>query len=224
LNYYNYFTEIEDTFVRRRGKNLLLNPLDWAMIEGWQDRGIPLHIVIRAIESVFDAFDKKPAQPRSIKSLFYCREEVEAQFLEWSNSQTGKSVHAGNGEESSLTKEDIAVFVENVIEKLKASVKPDLAEDFERAITRLTELKENLPDEVGSIEPSLFDIERFLDRALLTNTDSEHLRTVKKEITDQLKTYKAGMDAEAYKNTFDLMLLKRLRDDAEVPRLSLFYL
>ena len=28
LNYYNYFTEIEDTFVRRRGKHLLLSPID----------------------------------------------------------------------------------------------------------------------------------------------------------------------------------------------------
>ena len=224
MNYYNYFTEIEDTFVRRRGKNLLLNPLDWAMIEGWQDRGIPLHIVIRAIESVFDAFDKKPAQPRAIKSLFYCREEVEAQFLEWTNSQTGKSDGIENGEEESLSKEDITQFIDNVIEKLQAAARPNLAEDFERAIARLTELKENLPDEVGTVEPSLFDIEKFLDRALLTNTESEHLKTVKKEITGQLKMYKAGMDTEAYQNTFDLMLLKRLREDAGVPRLSLFYL
>ena len=60
MNYYNYFTEIEDTFIRRRGKNLFLSPLDWALIEVWQDRGIPLHIVIRSIESVFDVFDRQP--------------------------------------------------------------------------------------------------------------------------------------------------------------------
>ena len=29
FNYYNYFTEIEETFVRRRGKHLLLSPIDW---------------------------------------------------------------------------------------------------------------------------------------------------------------------------------------------------
>ena len=224
LNYYNYFSEIEDTFVRRRGKNLLLNPLDWAMIEGWQDRGIPLHIVIRSIESVFDAFDKKPAQPRSIKSLFYCREEVEAQFLEWTKSQTGKTPDANNDDEAGLSKDDVARFIDGVIDKLRISNKPELAEDFERAIARLTELKENLTDDTGSVEPSLFDIEKFLDRSLLTNTDPEHLKTLKKEITGQLKSYKAGMEAEAYQKTFDLMLLKRLREDAGVPRLSLFYL
>ena len=89
MNYYNYFTEIEDTFVRRRAKHLLLSPIDWAMIEGWRDRGIPLHIGIRAIENVFDGFDKNPG-PRSIKGLLYCKEEVEAQFLEWTTRQAGK--------------------------------------------------------------------------------------------------------------------------------------
>src|SRR5690606_5709071 len=90
MNYFNYFTEIEDTFVRRRGKHLLLSPIDWAMIDTWQERGIPLHIALRGIESVFDNFDKNPG-PRSIKSLMFCREEVEAQYQEWIASRAGKS-------------------------------------------------------------------------------------------------------------------------------------
>lgn len=224
MNYYNYFTEIEDTFVRRRGKNLLLSPLDWAMIEGWQERGIPLHVVIRAIESVFDGYDKKPAQPRAIKSLFYCREEVEAQFVEWSASQAGKSASVENGSDENLSKEEIRKFIDDVIGKLNESADANLKEDLGRATARLTELKDNLPDEVALVEPTLHDIEKFLDRALLTNADPEHLKSVKKEITAQLKSYKSGMEAEAYQNTFGLMLLKRLREDAGVPRLSLFYL
>jgi hypothetical protein len=224
LNYFNYFTEIEDTFVRRRGKNLLLSPLDWAMIEAWQDRGIPLHIVIRSIESVFDAFDKKPAQPRSIKSLFYCREEVEAQFLEWANAQTGKSDGGESPSVEGISREDVAGFIDKAAAKLGAVEAPDIAEDLERAVSRLLALKADLPDDIQAVEPSLFDIERSIDRALMTKTNSEHLKGIKKEISEQLRSYKAGMDAEAYKNTFDLMLLKRLREDAGIPRLSLFYL
>ena len=90
MNYFNYFTEIEDTFVRRRGKHLLLSPIDWAMIDTWQERGIPLHIALRGIEEVFDNFDKNPG-PRTIKSLMFCREEVEAQYQEWLASQAGKA-------------------------------------------------------------------------------------------------------------------------------------
>ncbi|HXF06739.1 MAG TPA: hypothetical protein VNM72_15185, partial [Blastocatellia bacterium] len=31
LNYFNYFTEVEEHFVRRRGKHLLVSTLDWAI-------------------------------------------------------------------------------------------------------------------------------------------------------------------------------------------------
>ena len=54
LNYFSYFSEIEDTFIRRRGKHLMLSPMDWALIEGWKERGVPLHVVVRAIEHAFD--------------------------------------------------------------------------------------------------------------------------------------------------------------------------
>jgi len=51
-----------------------------------------------------------------------------------------------------------------------------------------------------------------------------HLKALEKEVAGQLRGYKADMDADAYKNTFDLMLLKRLREEAGIPRLGLFYL
>ena len=82
MNYYNYYTEIEEAFVRRRGKSLVLSPLDWALIDAWREREVPLHIVLRAIESVFDIWDKQPKRSRTVKSLAYCREEIEAQFEE----------------------------------------------------------------------------------------------------------------------------------------------
>ena len=88
LNYFNYFTEIEDAFIRRRGRHLLLSPMDWALIESWKEMGVPLHVALRGIEKSFDSYESKPRK-RSVKSLFYCQEEVEAQFAEWLESQTG---------------------------------------------------------------------------------------------------------------------------------------
>lgn len=93
LNYFNYFTEIEDAFIRRRGKHLLLSPMDWALIESWKEMGVPLHVALRGIEKSFDSYESKPRK-RSVKSLMYCQEEVEAQFHEWLESQTG--AHAKN--------------------------------------------------------------------------------------------------------------------------------
>src|SRR6185312_3897756 len=77
LNYFNYFTEIEDAFIRRRAKHLLLSPMDWALIESWKEMEVPLHVALRGIEKAFDSWEAKPRK-RTIKSLLYCQEEVEA--------------------------------------------------------------------------------------------------------------------------------------------------
>ena len=46
-NYFNYFTEIEEYFWKKRGAHLLVSPLDWAIMETWQKAGVPLEAVRR---------------------------------------------------------------------------------------------------------------------------------------------------------------------------------
>jgi len=225
LNYFNYYTEIEDTFVRRRGRHLFLSPLDWALIEAWQDRGIPLHIVLRSIESVFDVFDKQPAGTRTIKSLLYCREEIEVQYKEWMTSQAGKAEETGDGRrETGFSVEAIREHIAKSIDKLGRVSANGFDEDVSRAIERLNQLNGDLATNFESIDGSLGDVEKLLERAMLTNWDRGHLKALEKEIAGQLRAYKADMDADSYKSTFDLMLLKRLREEAGVPRLGLYYL
>ena len=91
MNYFNYFTEIEDTFIRRRGKHLLLSPMDWALIESWKAKGVPLHVALQGIERSFNSHDAKPRR-RSVKTLMYCQEEVEALFVEWFDGQRGTAI------------------------------------------------------------------------------------------------------------------------------------
>lgn len=225
MNYYNYFTEIEDTFIRRRGKSLFLSPLDWALIESWQDRGIPLHIVVRSIESVFDVFDKQPVGTRTIKSLFYCREEVEVQHAEWIRSQAGKSAGTeGSSETAMFTLDDVRTHIAAAVAQLTAIDNINLSEDVERAVSRLKDLNSNLNEDFEQVDKTLGDIEKLLDRGLQSNWEKAHLKLLEKEISGQLREYKASMEPDAYKQTFDLMLLKRLREVAGVPRLGLFYL
>ena len=222
MNYFNYFTEIEDTFIRRRNKHLFLSPLDWALIEGWQERGIPLHIVIRSVESVFDVFDQQPPGTRTIKSLFYCREEVEVQFAEWAKSQAGKS--SGEASDASFEPQTVAAHISAAIETLKTNTIPGIEEDISRAIARLEEFAANLPGDAETIDSTLGDVERLLERGMLTNWETTHLKSLEKEVAGQLRAYKSEMEADAYKNTFQLMLLKRLREEGNIPRLGLFYL
>ena len=69
MNYFNYFTEIEDAFVRRRGKHLFLSPMDWALMETWKQQGIPLHIVLRGVEKSFDSYEAATQANREVASL-----------------------------------------------------------------------------------------------------------------------------------------------------------
>lgn len=75
-SYFNYFTEIEDHFQRRRGTILLLSTLDWALIETWKDAGIPLEAVLRGIDAAFDKYDARPRKTQKINGLAYCSQAV----------------------------------------------------------------------------------------------------------------------------------------------------
>jgi len=233
LNYFNYFSEIEETFIRRRGRNLLLSPLDWALIETWQERGIPLRIVLRGIEKVFDGVDKQTAQKRTVKSLIYCREEIESQHAEWLETQVGKNGEGKiqnpkskiqNPKDSNLfSDEAISAHLEKVSADLKKAgqkSEAELRETLENVLRQLVNLKQNSQD-TESLEKSLEKLDASIDQSLLKNSENER---IKSEIEKQIASYKNKMEREVYQRTFDLMLLKRLREKAEIPRLSLFYL
>src|SRR5712692_11800886 len=86
LNYFNYFTEIEEHFQQARGTGLfLLSPLDWALIEAWKGSGIPLEAVLRGIDAAFEKWRSRPARARThmVNSLAYCAQAVagEAQAM-----------------------------------------------------------------------------------------------------------------------------------------------
>src|SRR5947209_4008495 len=79
LNYFNYFTEIEEHFQRARGTRLfLLSPLDWALIEAWKNGGVPLEAVQRGIDAAFEKWRSRPARARihMVNSLAYCAQAV----------------------------------------------------------------------------------------------------------------------------------------------------
>lgn len=236
MNYFNYFSEIEETFNRRRGKYLFLSPLDWALIESWQERGVPLHIILRGIEKVFDGVDNQPKRRRSVKSLMYCREEIEAQYEEWLERQIGKSETNGDGSEAAATggrenslfsDENVKAHLENAAQSLKLAqakaASGELRDVLARAVLRLDELEKNFSD-AESLEQSLGALEQLIDAALLQTADEKTLGSLKAETEKQMAQYRAKMEKEVFDRTFDLMLLKHLRETAEIPRLSLFYL
>src|SRR5882724_4590028 len=76
-NYFNYFTEIEEYFWKKRGSHLLVSPLDWAIMETWQKSGVPLEAVFKGIDSAFESYGRsRRGAGRPLKSLAYCTDAV----------------------------------------------------------------------------------------------------------------------------------------------------
>jgi len=235
LNYFNYNTEIEDAFVRRRGKHLFLSELDWALIETWKQQGIPLHIVLRGVEKSFDSYEAKPRK-RTVKTLLYCQEEVEAQFAEWVESHVGSADDSPEPEtESDKTPFSFAAITEHLercrgaLSELAASRRE--ADDLSEALTRASALLVDIEKDFASsttldtrkLEDSLTGLERMLNDSMFSVVSSTALEELKNGIKEQLKPYRSQMEAAVYKQTFDNLLLKRLREQFGMPRLSLFY-
>ncbi len=233
LNYFNYFSEIEEAFIRRRGRNLLLNPLDWALIETWQERGVPLHIILRGIENVFDAYDKNPNKRRTIKSLSYCKEEIEAQYAEWLESQIGKNgkteiktpdkSQENHPKNELFSDETIAEHLQTISAGLDFAAENavgDLKKILEKVSESLNQLK-NKKLSAEKLEENLEKLDASIDEILLKSFVTEKLKA---ETSKKIADYQTKMEREVYERTFKLMLLKKLRDEREIPRLSLFYL
>jgi hypothetical protein len=194
------------------------------LIEDWKEREIPLHIVLRAIETVFDAADAQPGRLRSIKSLSYCREEVEAQFAEWAAMQAGKSQTSEESpKRDGFTPEAIADHVAKCLAKiseLRPTSEPVLVEAFERVEQAVSALG-NFSEDAEKIEANLGAADSIIDEALLVSSIVEGAREA---VLAKMETYRATMDKESFERTMRLMLLKKIREDLAVPRFSLFYL
>ena len=214
--------------------------MDWALIEGWKERGVPLHVVVRAIEHAFDSHESKK-QKRTVKTLLYCQEEVEAQYAEWLESRVGG--HEEEGAESKQADESKSPFprdavlahlgrsldtLSHLFEERRRTDDDELSEALARAVTLLSEIKDDYasaaqPD-ARKLEDSLTGIERLLDDAIrLTASDGE-LESAGAAIDLQMKPYKRHMDKAAFAQTRENLLRKSLRDHFGVPRLSLFFL
>jgi hypothetical protein len=247
MNYFNYFTEIEDTFIRRRGKHLLLSPMDWALIESWKEMGVPLHVALRGIERAFDSHEAKPRR-RSVKTLFYCQEEVEAQFAEWQDSQLGvgpgmeegkrlKESADGLAEDAGLPfpRATILAHLSRAHEKLvrlrddeRRATENGLGDTLARVAARILDLEKDFaravrPD-AEKLEESLNSLEKMLDDSLRAGVSVDKLKTALADAEAQLQPYRARMEKATYEQTLENLLLKRLREQQGVPRLSLFYL
>lgn len=236
MNYFNYFTEIEDEFVRRRGKHILVSPLDWSLIETWRQRGIPLRIALRGITQSFDTYDQQANQTgRKVNSLLYCQPAVEEAYQQFLTSQVGSQEEevreAAIDEEAGFSIQALRdalsewqVTIKMILEKHKSN--PVFAEALERAAQRLNEVSVEVrqPDHryLEQLDSELTLIENILLEAAAENAGEDRIVELTEEAGKELKSYKSKMEKEVFAQTLKNRVSQKLRTEYGLPRLSLF--
>lgn len=231
-NYFNYFTEIEERYLRRRGGGLLLSTLDWALIETWKDAGVPLEAVLRGIDAAFDSYDQRPSKTNKINSLAYCSQAVLTAAEDMkeaavgANTQTPSERAAKQGFESA----SVTAFLRRNAEEMdKAKLPPSSAAGSFIAETAKT-LRE-LASEIAHKPPRLEDLERRLTvleeklfAMLLTSTSDEEIVAVRAAADRDLFPYRRKMSGPQIEQLHKQYVQKNLLEKYRLPRLSLFYM
>jgi hypothetical protein len=222
-NYFNYFTEIEEHFQRRRGSLLLLSTIDWALIETWREAGIPLTAVLQGIDAAFDKYDarKNKARVRKVNGLAYCAQEVISAMDSMQEAAVGATPRPGTDEQG-FEQERIAAHLEAAAQQLRHAPQ-SLAEIADRLQMLALEARANLPH-LEELEQSLTVLEEKLFAILLTGTPETELVALRQQAAAELAPYRSRMPAMQIRQVEQQFLHKRLLEKFSLPRLSLFYM
>ena len=226
-NYFNYFTEIEEHFQKRRGTLIILSPLDWALMEIWKDAGIPLEAVLRGIDTSFEKWERRPRRTRKVNSLAYCAQEVLASAEEMKDAAVG----AAPAKKSAAELEHAAVtsFLRQNADVLAASELPGagqaVADEGAQTLRWLAEtVEQDTAPPMEDLERRLTVIEEKLIAALLASTPDDALFALRSEADRDLAPYRSKMTAPQIEQLHKQYVQKRLLEKHKVPRLSLFYM
>ncbi len=225
--YFNYFTEIEEHFQRRRGTLLLMSPLDWALMETWKDAGIPLEAVLRGIDVTFDKWERRPRKTRKVNGLAFCAQEVlvSAEVLK----ETAVGATPLQTRDTGLEQSSVSGFLKRNAEQLDQVALPATAQMLAReTASNLRSLAESLseaaPMQMEDLERRLTIAEEKLFAALLAATPDEALFQVRSEADRDLAPYRRKMTAPQIEQLQKQYIHKRLLEQYHLPRLSLFYM
>lgn len=189
-----YFTEIESHFALRRGTPFILNAKDWALMKEWEAEGVPLAVIIEAIDSVFD---RRDAEGKKVNGLSYCKFAVKELWKERKELQIGA--------EEAAPEENVEPLLDALALRLEASA---VAATFAARVRGLASERS-----VPRVEEQLMELEQELIDALLPLADD--LRAEARALT-------SGADEKTRARTEEAHLRRLVREKFGLPRLTLF--
>jgi hypothetical protein len=181
-----YLTQIEESYARCRGCRSMLSPIDWHLAQSWEDAGIPIHIVLRAMSDCCEAFHRKKT-PGKINALKYFEQEVQKQYMGWKESRVGAHSEGASGSQLLEENESDAAIarLEEIILKYadaKTRVPAELHQwlDFVQETTLKIILQLESSGDLMAVEQALRTLASLFNQALIdhssfTGSDTDRL-------------------------------------------------
>ena len=227
MNYFNYFTEIEDHFQRARQSGLfLLSPLDWALIETWKDADVPLEAVLKGIDHAFEKWHSRKRRFRNVNSVAYCTQEVLDAAREMAQGSEGSSRESRPAFEPA----QLANYFARNAQTLRGSLPRFQGglEVIEQTIASLDDLRskalaEEL-DDLEAVEQRLTVMEERMMAVVMQSVTEEELLAARQDMDRQLASYRGKMTAHQIAMLEKQFIQRKRLEEWQLPRLSLFYL
>ena len=194
-----YFLEIEAHFARRRNTPFILSAKDWVLMKKWKEDGVPLPVVIEAIDSVFEK-NETSGRRKVINSLSYCRHAIKELWNERKELQVG-----AGAETPEIAPETILDRLADALEQWPAAARSVRALASERSVPK--------------IEERLIEIEHdLIDSILRSLPDADSIR---REVIASLGDT-SKLDEKTRRRTEEANLRRVVRARFGIPRLTLF--
>ena len=241
MNYYNYYTEIEEHFVRRRGKHLMISPMDWGLIATWKDAGIPLQVALRGIDMAMDSFASRQHSSARVNTLAYCHDSVMTEFANHLESHVGEALEDNSpttdvGNSMAIKDEpDIQATIQFISERIseiksleakQLNEKP--AEGIQRVLERLDEVLKDLNPsgrlDPESLEHDLSIIDDVLVSELRVTIPADQMQEWEAEAKKELKVYKKNLPKETFEKIHSNFIRDRIHRNFRIGELSIFRL
>ena len=164
----------------------------------WRDEGVPLPVVIEAIDSVFEK-NETSGRRKTISSLSYCRHAVKELWTDRREMFVGGSETTPESNPAAL------------LDALAAQLETTVAAAFAPRVRELAR-----EQSVRRIEEQLVELEREMIDSIVAAND---ISTIRDEIAAVLTTQ---MDEKTRARTEEANLRRLVRDRFGLPRLTLF--
>lgn len=210
----DYFLEIESRFATLRKTPFVFSAKDWALMKGWKEAGIPLNIILEALESCF-AKRSEGGRKRVISSLSYCRHAVQELWNDRKELYVGRSGEVAPEHDPNAQLGQLASEVEEAAERSGGALGAILREAAEEV--RIAGKGKSVPE----IEESLLDLEQALIEKLVASLSPDDAAAIEASVSAQVAGMKSA-DEKTIERTRRANFKRIVRERCGIPRLSLF--